>query len=71
MQVLTQCELMCRWRMKWRYARLCEVVVPKAAEHPEDVNMRTLLIDMAGTHLDDLGERMPIRNDLKRSASSS
>ena len=59
------CELICRWRMKWRYIRLYEIVVQKAAERPDDANLRTLLIDLASTHLDDLGDRIPIRGDLK------
>jgi hypothetical protein len=51
--------------MKWRYEWLWETLVHHAAEHPDDVNRRTLLIAMASTHLDDLGERVPVRDDLK------
>ncbi|HLY66603.1 MAG TPA: hypothetical protein VKU60_13800 [Chloroflexota bacterium] len=59
------CELVARWWIKWRYERLWETLVHNASDHPDDVNRRTLLIDMASTHLDDLGERIPIRDDLK------
>jgi hypothetical protein len=65
MQVWPLCELICRWRMKWHYMRMYENVVNKAVDHPDDANLRTLLADLASTHLDDLGERIPIRGDLK------
>jgi hypothetical protein len=65
MQVWSLYELICQWWMKWRYIRLYEIVAQKAAEHPDDMNLRTLLIDLASTHLDDLGDRIPVRGDLK------
>jgi hypothetical protein len=64
-QAWALCELIGRWWMKWRYERLWETLIHTAAEHPDDVNRRTLLIDMASTHLDELGERVPVRDDLK------
>lgn len=65
MQIWGMCELICRWRMKWRYAQLYEAIAQKAVEHPYDQDLRTLLVDLASTHLDDLGERLPVRQDLK------
>jgi hypothetical protein len=71
MQVWPLCELICRWRMKWHYMRLYENVVNKAVENPDNANLRTLLADLASTHLDDLGERIPIRGDLKKLSRSA
>jgi hypothetical protein len=33
-------------------------------EKPDDEGLRTLLADVASTHLPDLGERLPIRRQL-------
>jgi hypothetical protein len=70
MQVWGACELLCRWRLKWRHARLHEFLVRKAADSPENENLRTLLIDFASTHPDDFGERLPVRACLKRTLNS-
>src|SRR5260370_31962214 len=64
MQAWSVCDLVCRWRLKWRHARLQEFIARRAAEHPEDQNLRTLLVDMASTHLDELGMRLPVRPQL-------
>jgi len=64
MQAWTICDLICRWRLKWRGARLQEAIARKAMEHPKDQNLRTLLVDVASTHLDDLGMRLPVRPQL-------
>jgi hypothetical protein len=69
MQIWGVCELLFRWRLKWRHARLHEFLVRKAADNPDNENLRTLLVDFASTHLDDVGERLPIRPSLKRSSS--
>jgi hypothetical protein len=65
MQIWGACELLFRWRIKWRYARLHEDLVRMAAARPDDQNLRTLLIDSASTYLDDVGERLPTRTGLK------
>jgi hypothetical protein len=65
MQIWGTSELVCRWRLKWRYARLHEFLARKAAENPSDQNLRTLLIDVASTTLDDISERIPTRQKLK------
>ena len=65
MQLWGICELIFRWQIKWRYAKLYEAIARKAAEHPDDQGLRTLLVDLASTHLDDIGERLPVRKDLK------
>ena len=64
MQAWGACELLFRWRLKWRHARLQEAIVIKAMEKPDDEGLRTLLADVASTHLSDLGERLPIRRHL-------
>ena len=65
MQIWGTCELLCRWFLKLRYARLHEFLARKAAENPADQHLRTLLVDVASTSLDDVGERIPIRQNLK------
>jgi hypothetical protein len=55
-------ELTCRWRLKWRVSRLLEDIAREALRHPENLHLRTLLIDVASTHLDDLGDRLPTRS---------
>jgi hypothetical protein len=66
MQLWGACELLVRWCIKWRYMRLHEDLVRRAADHPDDANLRTLLVDSASTSLDDVGERLPVRAELKR-----
>jgi hypothetical protein len=51
--------------MKWRYAQLYDFLVRKAADQPDNQHLRTLLVDIASTHLDDLGERLPVRKELE------
>jgi hypothetical protein len=68
MQVWGACELLCRWRLKWRHARLHEFLVRRAADNPEDENLRTLLVDFASTHLDDIGERLPVRPSFQQTS---
>jgi hypothetical protein len=65
MQVWGICELTCRWIIKLRYIDLYRDIVRRAAEHPDDQDLRTLLVDLASTHLDDVGERISVRKDLK------
>jgi len=65
MQIWTMLELVLRWRMRSRYSRLFEIIARKAADHPDNMDLRTLLVDIASTHLDELGERLPVRKDLK------
>ena len=65
MQIWGICELICRWRMKWRYAQLYDYLVRKAVDQPDNQHLRTLLVDIASTHLDDLGERLPVRKELE------
>jgi hypothetical protein len=65
MQIWGMSELVCRWLLKWRYARLHEFLARKAADNPADQDLRTLLIDVASTTLDDIGERIPTRQNLK------
>ena len=59
-------ELICRWRLRWRHSKLQEDIARKALEHPEDEDLRTLLMDVASTHLDELGDRLPTRPRLKQ-----
>ena len=65
MQIWGMSELVCRLLLKWRYARLHEFLARKAADNPADQDLRTLLIDVASTTLDDIGERIPTRQNLK------
>jgi hypothetical protein len=65
MQIWGMSELACRWLLKWRYARLHEFLARKAADNPANQDLRTLLIDVASTTLDDIGERIPTRQNLK------
>jgi hypothetical protein len=65
MQIWGICELLCRWLLKWRYARLHEFLARKAAENPANQDLRTLLVDVASTSLADVGERLPIRRNLE------
>lgn len=71
MQGWGACELLIRWRLKWRYARLHEYLVRTAATRPDDEHLRTLLVDSASTYLDDIGERLPIRPRITRTTQSS
>jgi hypothetical protein len=64
-QIWTALEVACRWRLRWRVCRLQEDIVRKAMESPDDENLRTLLIDVASTHVDELGHRLPTRPRLK------
>jgi tRNA(His) 5'-end guanylyltransferase len=61
MQVWPACELVVRLR----YARLHEFLVRKAAENPQDHNLRTLLVDAASTCPAEVGERLPVRTRLE------
>jgi hypothetical protein len=65
MQIWAILELIFRWQVKWRYSRLFEAIAQKAAENPSNAELRTLLVDIASTHIDELGERLPVRKDLK------
>lgn len=65
MQIWGTSELVCRWLLKWRYARLHEFLARQAAANPSNQDLRTLLVDIASTSLDDIGERLPIRDELK------
>ena len=65
MQIWGMSELVCMWLLKWRYAKLHGFLARKAADNPADQNLRTLLIDVASTTLDDIGERIPARQNLK------
>jgi hypothetical protein len=67
-QTWSAVELICRWRLRWRIARLQEDIARKAMEDPANENLRTLLADVASTHLDDLGTRLPIRDDLAKTS---
>ena len=64
-QIWGTCELLCWWRMRWRYERLYESIARKAEEQPDNQHLRTLLADIASTHLDDLGQRLPVRRELR------
>jgi len=66
MQTWSACELLFRWRMKWRYACLHEYLIRKAADNPGDEDLRTLLIDFASTQPDELGTRLLARTHLKK-----
>lgn len=66
MQAWSVCELVCRWRLRWRIARLQEDIARKAIEHPENEHLRTLLADVASTYLDELGTRLPLRPQLMK-----
>jgi hypothetical protein len=65
MQIWGTSELACRLLLKWRYARLHEFLARQAAANPSNQDLRTLLVDVASTSLDDIGERIPIRQELK------
>lgn len=65
MQIWVISELVFTWRLKCRYARLHEFLARKAADNPANQDLRTLLIDVASTTLDDIGERIPTRQNLK------
>lgn len=64
MQAWSACELICRWRLRWRVARLQEDIARRAMDDPANENLRTLLADVAGTYLDELGTRLPLRPNL-------
>ncbi len=65
-QAWSACELVCRWRLRWRIARLQEDIARKAMEHPENGELRTLLADVAATYLDEVGTRLPLRPELMK-----
>jgi hypothetical protein len=66
MQAWSALELVCRWRLRWRIARLQEDIARKAMEDPGNEDLRTLLADVASTHLEELGTRLPVRPKLMR-----
>lgn len=47
--------------VRQRNAKLHDYLVRKAAESPQDHNLRTLLVDNASTCPTEAGERLPIR----------
>jgi hypothetical protein len=61
MQIWGIFELACRWRLKWRMARLQEDIARKAMENPGNADLRTLMADVAATYLDEIGTRLPLR----------
>ncbi|OHV31043.1 hypothetical protein BCD49_32785 [Pseudofrankia sp. EUN1h] len=68
--VTTQIWGACELRLRWRHARLHEYLVRKAADNPADADLRTLLVDFAGTHPDGIGERLPLRPEFGRALST-
>jgi hypothetical protein len=67
-QAWTAVDLTCRWRLRLRFNRLQEDIARAALSQPENEDIRTLLIDVASTHLDDLGNRLPARPQLGRAS---
>ena len=64
-------ELACRWRLRWRHSKLQEDIARAALGHPENENLRTLMMDVASTHQDELGRRLPTRPRLGQSTKGS
>jgi len=63
-QIWGICELVCRLHLRWCYTKRYDSILRRATEHPDDQNLRTLLVDIASTHPDELGERLPLRHEL-------
>jgi tRNA(His) 5'-end guanylyltransferase len=66
MQIWPACELLVRIR----YASLHTYLVRKAAENPQDQDLRTLMVDFASTCPTEVGERLPVRAGLKEQCKS-
>jgi hypothetical protein len=65
MQIWGACDLISRYLLKFRFAKLFENVALRAAENPENEHLRTLLIDVASTCPYEIGSRIPTRHKLK------
>jgi hypothetical protein len=65
MQIWPMSELTLNLFLKWRYASLYEFIARKAAEHPENLHLRTLLVDVASTNSCEVGDRVQVRKNLK------
>lgn len=63
-QLWTAIEIGFRCRVRWRHYRMQEDIVRAALQQPENEWLRTLLIDVASTHLDEIGDRLPVRRQL-------
>lgn len=57
-------ELGFRCWLRWRHYKLQEDIIRAALQNPENECLRTLLVDVASTHLEDLGDRLPVRAQL-------
>jgi hypothetical protein len=64
MQLWSAVELVCRWRLRWRITRLQEDIARKAMADPGNDDLRTLLTDVASTHIEEIGPRLPVRPKL-------
>jgi hypothetical protein len=64
MHAWTAGELLCRWRLRWRIARLHEDIARTALERPDDEALRTLLVDVTSTRVDESDDRLPLRPQL-------
>lgn len=53
------------WRLRWRLSMLLDDIARQAMKNPGDEDLRTLLVDVSSTHLDELGTRLPTRPRLK------
>ncbi len=64
-------EWFCRWRLRWRFSSLQEDIVRKALGDPGNEDIRTLLVDVASTHMAELGDRLPARPRLNQIRNES
>ncbi len=70
-QLWAAVDLVCAWRLRMRQSRLLEDIARKALENPSDENLRTLMLDVASTHSEELGSRLPVRLRLKHSGADA